>query len=541
MRGGLLLLALPFLACAGAGACAIGVVPPAPERTLARRSPIVPLEELDLLKDDAGRGAEERLALFDSLVAEVRAVHQFSPNTWENLAPLTFVSAVASLRYSFASAATEPELLGALTRFGNSLHDAHGGFEPAPPFQTHITLPVLLAPDWAGDQMSIVVSESHARGIDPGDLVTSYAGTPADSFLRSYADRSSANQWHGIAWGIAAWMTERPADGGDGTDGGTVTLGLHKRDGTDSFANLTWSRGGWHGENVTDVDTPQLDHARCAPRLPGRNYPTYELKSHGDTFCVYVSKSPRYAPYPVVRFFTFDFGRPFDAEAAYDHLSQTLRGLATPRTPMRGLVLDLRDNPGGNDPNWVLDWFAPKPYLDLKTQVRKTAWIDTIVLEDVANLDDGWVDALVKAPSGSMVSRFLGCKTSDCSDSRQKPQHRIVPVPVALLVGPRCNSACDHFARVWEENGLGPIVGEPTGAALTVLRLDDPVMLGGKKLGSMRLAISLDYSPFTALPVEGLPLHVDVPIVWTWEKRDTYDASLVDAAIGVLAPSKPPR
>jgi hypothetical protein len=82
---------------------------------------------------------------------------------------------------------------------------------------------------------------------------------------------------------------------------------------------------------------------------------------------------------------------------------------------------------------------------------------------------------------------------------------------------------------------MGPIVGEPTGAALTVLRVDYPVVSGsGKRLGSMRLALSVDYSPFTGLPVEGLPLHIDVPVTWSWAKRDTYDTEMIDAAIGKL-------
>jgi hypothetical protein len=493
--------------------------------------PAVRLSDIDILRYEAVQKMSERAELYEALVEEVKAVHQFSPNTWENLAPLTWKASVASLREVFVDATTESDLLAALSRFGNSLHDAHGGFQPLPPYRTHLTLPIVLAPEWDGDRVTMVVTESRAKGVLPGDTVSSYAGTPARELLVTYADRSNANQWRGIALGVAAWMTERPADGGDGVDGSTVTLGIHKRDGGETFANLTWSRGGWHGENEVDIDAPQYDRLRCAPRLPARKYPSYELLSHSATYCLYVSRSPKYAPFPVLRFFSFDFGHPYDAEAEYDHLTRALRALPA----VRGIVLDLRDNGGGNDPNWVLDWFAPKPYLDLRTQVKKTPRIDAIVLEDVANLDDGWVDALVRAPPGAVVSRFLGCKTADCTDTRRVPLHRILPVPVALVVGPRCNSACDHFARVWYENGLGPITGQPSGGALTVLRLDYPIVQrSGKRLGSMRFAISLDYSPITGLPVEGLPLHVDVPVAWSWERRDVYDTAIVDAAIASL-------
>jgi hypothetical protein len=475
---------------------------------------------------------DDRLALFDSLVAEVHAVHQFSPNTWENLAPLTFDRATSSIRQAFVEAATDADLTAALVRFGNALHDAHVGFQPASPPHAHLTLPIVLTPEWDGDDVSMVVTATKAKGVDAGDIVTSYAGTPADGLLWNYADRASGNQWRSIALGVAEWMTERPADSGDGIDGGTVTLGLRKRDGSDAFVNVTWSRGGWHGDEEADGDSPQYERTRCAPGLPGRHYPTYQLASHGTAYCLYLSKVPRYAAFPVVRFFSFDFRTPFDAEAEHENLSRALRSLAG----VRGLVLDLRDNGGGSDPRWVLDWFAVKPYLDLRTQVRKPPPVDTFVLDDVANLDDGWLAALARAPEGSVIAMPSGCSGATCAEARQRPMHRVLPVPVSLLVGPRCNGACDHFARVWDENGLGPIVGEPTGAALTALRFDYPVVtLGGKRLGSLRLALSLDYSPFTGLPVEGLPIHVDVPVAWSWAKRDVYDARMVDGAIGALS------
>jgi hypothetical protein len=153
---------------------------------------------------------------------------------------------------------------------------------------------------------------------------------------------------------------------------------------------------------------------------------------------------------------------------------------------------------------------------------------------EVTNLDDGWMKALVKAAEGATVSRFIGCEAADCSDTRQKPTRRILPVPVALVVGPGCNSSCDHFARVFDENGLGPIVGEPSSAGLTVLRVDHPVVLGGKRLGTLGIAVSLDYNPFTAAPVEGVPIHIDTPVTWSWAKRDAYDKELIDAAMATL-------
>jgi hypothetical protein len=520
---------------AACGACLPDAAPQAPPPAQACPKPPAPPPP-----STGGLTADDRLAVFEALRAEIRAVHQPSPSKWDALAPLTFAEATGDLRDDFANATTDADLDAVLTRFGNSLHDAHGGFLPAVPVHVHLALPLVIAPEWDGTTLRMVVTESRAKGVDPGDVLTSYAGVPASAFLTAYADRSSASQWRGIAIGIAEWMTERPADSGDGADGRTVTLGLQKREGPETLANVTWSRGGWHGEGSTDRQTPEYDRLRCAPWLPSRKYPAYELASHSARCCLYTSKSPRYAPYPILRFFSFDFRSSFEAEAEYDHIARALKALPQAAGGggggIKALLMDLRDNGGGSDPSWVLDWFAPRSYLDLRTQVKKTRYIDTLVLEDVAVLDDGWVNALVHAEDGALVSRFLGCKSADCSDTRRQPKHRILPVPVALMVGPRCDGSCDHFARVWFENGLGPLVGESTGGSLSELRLDYPIVArNGRRLGAMRIAISLDYSPFTQLPVEGRPLHVDVPVSWSWDKRESYDAAMVDAAIGALA------
>src|ERR1700679_3402106 len=69
--------------------------------------PAVRLSDMDILRYEAVREMSERAELYEALVAAANAVHQFSPNTWENLAPLTWKASVASLRETFVNAATE--------------------------------------------------------------------------------------------------------------------------------------------------------------------------------------------------------------------------------------------------------------------------------------------------------------------------------------------------------------------------------------------------------------------------------------------------
>ena len=514
-------LALGLVAC---GPVYMKPAPPAPE---------APVEPPHVAPHD-GTTADERVALFDLLVATVNDGHVFSPATWDNLRPLTFDKTLPELRESFGQAVTDADLLDALARFGNALHDPHLRFRPDMPAsaaRAKYTLPLVIAPEWAPDHVTFVVVEAKASGVDPGDIVTSYAGTPAYELLRAHADRSNANQWAGVALDVTRWMTERPVGVGDIDDTSNVMIELRKASGGTKKVELKWSRGGWHGEPALDRAAPDYEQAHCARSLPVRAYPTYTLATHGENFCLYTSTKAPYSALPIVRFFSFDFGTPFGAEAEHDHLLRDLSALHG----VKGIILDLRDNSGGNDPKWALEWFAPKPYLELATHVRKTAWLKLATEVDVTNLDEGWMKAIAKAPEGAILSRFIGCEADDCTDTRQRPTRRVLPVPVTLIVGPRCHSACDHFARVFDLNGLGPIVGEPSGADLTVLRVDHPVVFGGKRLGTLGLAVSVEYSPFTTSPVEGVPIHIDTPVLWSWAKRDVYDKELVDAAVATFA------
>jgi len=56
----------------------------------------------------------------------------------------------------------------------------------------------------------------------------------------------------------------------------------------------------------------------------------------------------------------------------------------------------------------------------------------------------------------------------DCSGgNRFDPQHALLKVPVALLVGRNCHSSCAHFANIFDEYDFGPLIGEPTPSTVT--------------------------------------------------------------------------
>ncbi|MGI5860721.1 MAG: S41 family peptidase [Myxococcales bacterium] len=207
------------------------------------------------------------------------------------------------------------------------------------------------------------------------------------------------------------------------------------------------------------------------------------------------------------------------------------------------MILDLRDNTGGNDSAWFLDWWAPRPYAN--------HFIDYVLYEDFeqfrrarpVGLSGRDFDLYRKAHESRAPGQrfwrrqpFFGRPEGCTPDQRCVPGHPVTALPVALLVGPRCMSACDSFAQVFRENRFGPLVGEPPSAAYS-LRAELPVRMprSGKWLGTMHLAYTREQSGATGESLEGRLLELDRLIERTFENRERYGLLLIDAAIEALA------
>jgi hypothetical protein len=146
------------------------------------------------------------------------------------------------------------------------------------------------------------------------------------------------------------------------------------------------------------------------------------------------------------------------------------------------------------------------------------------------------------APSGQAFTkrRPFFCRPDTCDwDNRYVPSHRVTKLPLALLVGPNCVSSCDSLTQQFDEQELGPLVGEPTAAAHTTRRLKRDIVFRGEVLGTLELAFSYEVSGVSGKPVEGVPIHLDERVDRTFANRDRYDSLLVDRAIAALHGSSP--
>ncbi|MCD6499019.1 MAG: hypothetical protein J7M25_12075 [Deltaproteobacteria bacterium] len=503
----------------------------------------------------------ERLDIFNALVGQVRAIHVFSRQTAKNLGH-DWDADLPRLRRLFASADSRQRFIEALWMFANSLHNPHCTYEPTGRVK-RLSPGFSLDVEWTGGRAQFyvdrVTDDRLKTQLHGGDILVSLDGAKAADLLRHYALWSNRNNWFGISRDLARTFSNRPVVGAAPAPSTWV---FRRRQGGKLIRLVQpWKEPAVRSDDYWSEVAIDYDHLKC-PGGP-RHYGPYRLTAVGVNFCLYTSNRRPERFYPIVRqhVFYYDYRaswapgawravRRFVA-ADYDHLARIFRTIG----PVRGVLLDLRGNHGGNNPNWFLDWWAPRAYRDQFVSLRlhpKIAAKMSLVLKYSKNRTQlavarAYLDSFAKLPKGSgpaMSAKMpFACKSDGCNwSNRYVPKHRLTRAPVALLVGPGCVSSCDHVAQVFADYGFGPLVGEPTAAGFTMMRHQVNLSLGPKRpLGALRLCASFGYSGRTGRPVEAVPLHLTKRINRTFANRKRYDRILVDAAIGALREGRWPR
>jgi hypothetical protein len=486
--------------------------------------------------------APSRRRFFADLVALVRRYHVFSPQTEKNLGR-TWDSELPALEAELTGAADEASLVVALIHFGNSLHNPHCGFDPSEP-ATVVRLDAKADVEWAGGKPVFYVADApKSAGLAAGDVIEDVNGVAASDLLDRDLHRTNRNNWFGVAQAVAGALTMRSTRTTPAGSHATWTVRA-RGGGAARKVELTWRLG---QERAGGSDFA-VDYARasCAG-LRGVQYGPYALTAEGPNFCLYASRDPRYAAYPIVRYFSFayfghgeDDYQPGFHKARADH-DALVAGLAAVRDA-HAVLLDLRDNRGGSNPNWAMDWFAPAPYTDHFVYTRLVDELRDPAFRHDANMDDSaetsaflaQLDARTPGQEFAAKRPFF-CKPDGCDwDNRYTPSHRVTTLPVALLVGPDCVSSCDAFTQQFSEWGLGPLVGEPTATGHTTRRLERDVVYRGKLLGRLTMAFSYEVSGKTGERIEGVPIALTERVERTFANRDRYDQLLVDAAIAAV-------
>ncbi len=505
---------------------------PSAEPTLAPVPPPPPSPSGDL-------DAAERLTLVRELVDRVHALHVFSQHTKDNLGLDWDRDDLPALRDEFARADSRDKLSVALWHFGNSLHDMHCNYRA--PSRAQVTrMRIKLGVEEKGAAFEYYVAEIWDKsivGLEPGDIIESADGVAAADLARVHRNEGSFNNWPQLAIAAGRFLTRRRNAESLTRDGDVSKWVVRSRKtGDKKTVELTWK------ERVDDdlPDDSWVDYADedCGDADPAK-YDGYKLSGHGAHFCMYVADKPPRSFYPIVRQVSFRYFADGAQEFLADHDSLTLR--LSLQKQAKGVILDMRENGGGNDPNSFVDWWAPaRPYTDTFTVMRKTQLVgDREALEKfVVNTPKAVKDfymKCVKEPGDEpfCAKRPFECKPDTCDWNNEfVASHQVTKLPVALLIGPNCGSSCDAFVYTWKKNAFGPLIGMPSMAGFTTNRYRAPIP-GRLPLGTIDLAFSYDVSADGDM-VEGHLIPPDVRIPPTWDNYAKYDSLLADAAIKAL-------
>lgn len=490
---------------------------------------------------------DERVALFDRLVAKARSHGAYAPGLAAELG-WGWEADLARVKARFVAADASRALYEAIEMFANSLHNPHAEYEP-PERGEALLLGVTFACEFHEGRprfyVDAIADATSAPELRAGHIVESYAGIPAGDLMRELSLFSSMNHRQALCHDVARLLGRRSTSRSTVRVGDPVDLELRPRDGgavyrlTTSWRPREAPGGGMRDQEKVDYQSPE-----CGT-LPGRSYPEgYAVTGVGYNFCLYTSDQAAYRRYPIVRQFSFQYRRNARSDADIKQMVRVDRTLLEhyldEKRGITAVILDLRDNGGGNNPNWFLDWWTPGPYVDQFLLLpRRPDLVAAGRLADVG-LFGAQAEAYVALGGGQEGSApiRLPAFTRDGKaqwDNIYTPTHRVTRAPVVLLTGWQCASTCEAFVNIMDEYDFAPIVGEPSMGGSTMLLEGVPVAFPNDPgdYGYLNLPFSQELSGRTGLVQEGRPCTVDLRIDRTFENRDRYDQMLVDAAIKI--------
>ena len=480
---------------------------------------------------DAGTAPASYADVFTALVARIEKNHVFAPGRrafWD--------AHKEELRREMVAATTREAGLVALRHLQLALGDRHCNLSPPTDLQPHrlrlgVSLHVLSTPDGPRVRIAEVEDPKLRATVAVGDEVVSVDGVPIGAYIDAHPFESNALNPAAALDEIVASVVQQTFPWTTVKEGDARVLRL-TRAGAGVDHALTFRRPFryFERENKLDVDdAPDMAKVSCTQEKTPP-YAGYDVAAIGANVCVYRPRGARTGKPVVVRYLSFHYasdGKDDDAvlraiRADHDLLARALEKDAR-------VVVDLRDNHGGNNPFIFVSWFAHGPWGHEQVHVKVSDDFDEESVRSFLWGDDALVASYKKAlaeKAPELVYPFL-CKKGTCAQEGPRPSELVTKKPVALVTGPDCTSSCDALAALWTHFHVGPVVGKQPMHGFTSVRHAYPVVApDNRDMGRLRIALS--WEAFTDQPtLEGRPLKLDWEAPDTFETRDTW----VDAAI----------
>lgn len=524
--------------------------------------------------DDLLGPPSRRDATFNRLVATIEAHRYISKDGLARLGT-TWKEELEKSRKLFQCAKSLAEVYYALLSLANSAHDAHGGLDldRLPPFLNPSEWPgyeiedLRFQPRYAegSDAVEFVVTEGIKGVVEAGSVLHSIGDRhprPVHEIRQEFFqwfNRGSSPYW--LDQLFAAWLSRRIPSLSPPPHEDVQTYEFLLKSGDKIYPKLTWQK----------VKSCRPPHPICT--LCG-SVPEYKkgfrLDFKGLNYCIFRPTDRNNVA--VVHMLSFDYpaGKPPQScfpekykqsdiesetpkpnepprswrERDHEALIDKLRDLD--KKGVDAFVFDLRRTGGGIFHPDLISHFTAKDYsITTKSFHYSSAF---------RNPDDDWavlkrrdttlgmgpfpheIMNLCKKPGpsnigirypirelqghkrdhpNSVFSRPIPffCQTKGCYPADvtycgvEKPLG-----PVALILGPRCGSACDQFASMLVDNEIAATsVGLPTAGASAPYRIWIPLRLEDDTEVRLEVTVGVDYRPIRgkkdSVPLEGNPVE----------------------------------
>ncbi|HEX6106999.1 MAG TPA: S41 family peptidase [Gemmatimonadales bacterium] len=449
----------------------------------------------------------ERLDILDALTMVLEGVYVHLPLK-RALYGFDVIRGLANLRQQVPSL-TDLEFHRELTSLVNRLRDAHTQYRgPWMVPDAVASLPFLVEAFGPADRPTYVVSKIDRRAIKdrrfvPGVTIEYWNGVPFRRAVEVHAERETGGRPDARRARALESLTFRALEFAPPPDEEWVVVGYRDREGRARQVRLAWEtiepgRAPVASNKVGTRIRRGIDHAAEAVRRAkkfrfNRGLWRAERAAPFADFLTARTVTTRSGRFGYLRIWSFDVD---DDQAFVEAAIRLLR-----RLPDRGLIIDLRSNPGGFI--WaaerLLQLFTPHPVMPTRFALRATPVTSALARAALTRAELApWAASLFAAErTGEPYSSHLPITPPErCNDVGQQ-----YGGPVLVIVDANTYSSGDLFAAGIVDNRIGPVlcIGEATGAGgANVWRSDD-----------LRAALSSAKVPLPQLP-EGVSFTVAV-------------------------------
>ena len=453
----------------------------------------------------------ERLDILDALSLVLDGVYAHLPLK-RSLYGFDVVRGLSHLRQQVPML-TDLQFHRELTSLVNHLRDAHTQYRgPWTAKDPVASLPFLVEAFGPADRPTYVVSKTDRRSIEDPNFVAGvtieyWNGVPFDRAVELHAESETGGRPDAQRARALESLTFRALEYAPPPDEHWVVVGYRDKAGRTRQVRLAWE--GFDPERVTTASRTVGTRIRrgineaaeavrrakkfrfnrglwSAEKRDAPNGKTPRARRPGDyaDFLTARSVKTRSGTFGYLRIWSFDVD---DDDGFIDAAISLLR-----RLPARGLIIDLRANPGGFI--WaaerLLQLFTPNPVTPTKFGLRATP-ITSAMARAVFNQGElaPWAESLFTAEqTGEPYSSHLPITPPErCNDVGQQ-----YGGPVVVIVDANTYSLGDLFAAGIVDNRIGPVIciGQATGAGgANVWRSDD-----------LRVALDAAKAPLPRLP-----------------------------------------